>query len=297
MQSSRISLKPPPLEVDVNPDLIKGKEIIPELYSNVLICGKKKSGKTNVLYHMLRRILGKDSHLLCFGPTVNKDPMYKAIKKMAAAKGADPLFFTHFIDKDGTSLLDEIIEANGQAPEQTSRPILKPKPVEHKQERQLTELEQVKLIMGLPIGQPEPKPEEILEEIEEKEHKKAARKRKLVSKYVLVFDDLGKQMYSDVISDFMIQNRHHECKVFVLVQHIKFLNKAARAQLDYVLLFPGFSADKLISLHEDLDLPGDFDEFYRMYKQATSKKYNFLFIDTAQAKYKHNFDEVMNEDE
>jgi hypothetical protein len=60
---------------------IKGGKIITELYSNIFLCAKKNSGKTTIVAKLLRECSNKDTTIIVFSSTLDKDKSWKAIKK------------------------------------------------------------------------------------------------------------------------------------------------------------------------------------------------------------------------
>ena len=62
-----------------NPEDIKGYKMIPELYSNIYLCAKKNSGKTTVLFNILKNCINKFTHVYFFVSTLYRDDTYKKI--------------------------------------------------------------------------------------------------------------------------------------------------------------------------------------------------------------------------
>ena len=62
-------------------------------------------------------------------------------------------------------------------------------------------------------------------------------------------------------------------------------------QMGYVILFSKFSDEKLEELFRKLDLGIQFDQFKRIYKDATKKNFDFLFIDRPNNSFRKNFNE------
>jgi len=65
--------------------LVKGKELFEEPFANIFLCARKKSGKTTVLYNILKHCAGKNTKVICFASTVYKDAqwlrIYDVLKK------------------------------------------------------------------------------------------------------------------------------------------------------------------------------------------------------------------------
>src|SRR5271165_4224566 len=62
-----IKLKP------IDKKKIKGCNIFEEIYCNVFLCAKKKSGKTSTIFKILKSCASKHSNVLIFCSTVYKD--------------------------------------------------------------------------------------------------------------------------------------------------------------------------------------------------------------------------------
>jgi hypothetical protein len=91
-------------------ELIKGYDYIPLLYANIFLCAKKKSGKTNAIYHLVENLATTKTKVYIFCSTVHKDTTYKAIMKMLKKKNISFEANTSFFDKDGKkNLLKEIL--------------------------------------------------------------------------------------------------------------------------------------------------------------------------------------------
>ena len=54
-------------------------------------------------------------------------------------------------------------------------------------------------------------------------------------------------------------------------------------------MFGGYPEEKLEKLYDKLAISENFDVFQKLYKHATSEKYNFLYIDVRNNKYRKNF--------
>ena len=54
-------------------------------------------------------------------------------------------------------------------------------------------------------------------------------------------------------------------------------------------MFPALPLEKVESIQKELDLNIPKKKFYEMYEKATSEKYNFLFVDVRNGKYRKNF--------
>ena len=71
-------------EVDKRP--IKGEKLFSELYANIFICAKKFSGKTVVATKIIKDTCDKNTTVLVFCSTVDKDMNHKKIKQLCKNK-------------------------------------------------------------------------------------------------------------------------------------------------------------------------------------------------------------------
>ena len=295
----KVKLEVVKTEADYDPDRVLGKEMFPELYSNIYIAGRKKSGKTQLVYNILKKCANKATKVLIFSATVNKDATYKEILKMLDSKGIEHTEHEHFIDEDGVDLLSLFIEKakeeHGEEPEEEI-----PKPTS----RKYVPLEEARILFGneLPKAMIAKMMAEDKKEQEELEKRQAKKKKgkgkgkgKLSPEYILVFDDLGEDLRKKAVSQLLIKNRHYKCKTICLSQWITYLPPTAIRQLDYVLLFGGFNGEKLEDLHRKLDLSDSLEHFEKVYKNATAEKYRFLYISITDNSYRNGFNERLPE--
>ena len=70
----------------LNPDEIAGYNIIPLLYANIFVVGRKGSGKTNVTFKLIKKCTDKNTKVMVFCPTVNSDPNWIKITEWLEKK-------------------------------------------------------------------------------------------------------------------------------------------------------------------------------------------------------------------
>lgn len=297
-KSKPVKLKVVKTEADLDPARVVGKELFRDLYSNIYIAGKKKSGKTILLFNILDKCANKSTKVLIFASTVDKDPTYKAIIKMLKRKGISVETFDHFIDEDNNDLLADLVSKLKEEAKEEAR-VEEPVP---ETSRKYVPLEEARMLFGdeLPKAQIAKKEAEEAKRLEEEQAKEAEKKakklgkgkKKLAPEYILCFDDLGEDMRKKAVSQLLIKNRHFHLKTIILSQWLSYLTPRAIRQLDYAILFGGFPDDKLDDLHKKLDLSDSEEEFKAKYKAATEEKYSFLTIDIADMSYRKKFDSL-----
>ena len=79
-------VKPIPLP-SIDPKLVKGNKLFAEIYANVFIVAKKKSGKTCTVFKIIKECCNKDTKVVIFASTLNKDLSFKVIRKYLENKG------------------------------------------------------------------------------------------------------------------------------------------------------------------------------------------------------------------
>jgi KaiC/GvpD/RAD55 family RecA-like ATPase len=268
-----------------NPDDVLGGQMFLDPYSNVAIISKKKSGKTTLLYHILKKVCRKGTNVLIFSPTQNKDDTYKFIKEALDKKGCNVSSYSNFVE-DGENIINDLLnelgkeeEIEDELPRSKGRAPYDPSLEGRLKEPQGSFEEMVNFKMfGKGIN-----------DIEKQIEKKPSKPKKISADYVLVFDDLGKDMNCKTIAQLSKTLRHYKIRCFYLQQYLSDLSTDTRKQIDYALLFKSFNEEKLLSMYESLDLSIDFDEFVELYHYATKDPYNFLYVDVKQDKYRKNF--------
>jgi len=89
---------------------VRGAELCAEPYANIFLCGKKKSGKGCVIYHLLKHFVGKKTTVIIFCSTINKDKNYKVIPKWLEDNEIEHEMYDGLY-QDGVNKLQEIIDS------------------------------------------------------------------------------------------------------------------------------------------------------------------------------------------
>lgn len=250
---------------------VLGHDLFVEPYANIGILSKKKSGKTTVIFNILKKCAHKNTVVMLFGSTVFKDATYEKINDMLSNKGCHVARHNHFIE-DGVNLIDAFIDEASQkqddekdepeAPVRYGNGILKT--MTHEEIRRKNS-EKPK-----PLPKP-PKPKTIYPE------------------YILVFDDLSESLRHKSISSLVKINRHFKSKIILSSQRITDLHPQALGQCDYVLMFRSFNDEIIETVRKKLDLSITEEEFRNIYYTATEEPYNFLYIDVVREEFRKNF--------
>lgn len=252
--------------VDIIPDLIgsgqdkrpvKGGHIL-DLYSNVFLVAKKRSGKTCTIFKILKECAGRDTIVVLFVPTLYKDVGWKNIRKYLDMKNIEHIDFTSIKDENNVDQLDLIVKDLDEEAEEAERN--KDKPKEQRQRLLLDEEEPVK------------------------------RKPKYRSpEFIFVFDDISNELKSKSVVTLVKKYRHYLSTCIYSSQYLNDMDPQSRKQIDTWLVFKGQPIEKLETIYQNADLDISFDDFVKIYKLATKNPYSFLYINSEKGIFKRNF--------
>ena len=256
----------PIIQNKLHKDDVLGYDYFPTLYSNIYICSKRKSGKTTLIYNILKHCTDKKTNVVFFCSTIHRDATYKKILEMLEKKGVNTIVYDHFIDGKENVLTTMLNEMNNdlEAKETTK----KPKGNE---------------LVGWGYFDKE--------EVEEKKEIKEKKPKKLGCEYIFIFDDLGSDLRNASITQLCKVSRHYKAKLIFSSQYLHDMSNSAIKNLDVCLIFKSFNREKLLVLFEGLDLGCSFDQFVEMYKDATHEPFNFLYVDCREGTFRRNFNQ------
>ena len=239
-----------------------GSELFSEIYSNIYLCARKKSGKSTVIYNIIKRCCDINTQVYVFCSTSTKDTNWQGIRDYLDKKGIYSEFHYSIKSDDGKqNYLKELVDRLQTEESDSSG------------------------------SEPEPEEEKVLlfAEDEIKVTIKKRKPKKIAQKYIIIFDDISTELKDPNISHLLKTNRHYKSKVIISSQWLNDIPPMARRQIDVYLIFSGVNQDKLLELFNNSDLNINFDEFIKLYKMATSEKYSFFYVDASNCKYRINF--------
>ena len=108
---------PIPSALDKRP--VRGGSVCSEVYSNIFLCAKKKSGKTSCTFTIMKRCCDKRTHIIIFSSTLFKDENWLEIVAYFKSKGNPMELFTS-IYEDGEDQLAKIVNELGQEAKEES---------------------------------------------------------------------------------------------------------------------------------------------------------------------------------
>lgn len=308
----------------------KGCDMFPSTYPNIAMIAKKKSGKTNLLYHILKNCIDKTTKIHLFVSTAKRDATWKDIINYLEKQGNKVDVHLGIFDsmmkgkrKKKVNMLEKLIDSWGLPDKKNGKGKRKkknrmfggedPKVVDDRPQRlpnpfdrkitfsDLGENHIGNLLFSGMIGST-PK-DETLEVVTQKEPdkfsdpKQKGKGGKLVPERLIIFDDLSDQLNDPQVARLLKANRHYKAMTFTSTQYVNDIPPTARSQFDYVIAFKGHTPGKVETIRKMCDSNVDEDTFFNMYKEATSQPYSFLYANCRDNSFRVNFDEELDPSE
>ena len=266
---------PVPSSFDKRP--IKGYDVCEEIYANIFITSKKKTGKTSVVFEIMKNCSDKKTIIIVFCSTIYKDENWIEIRKYFERKGYDIRVYTSIFE-DGEDQLEKLIqELSQEAKEEEQEKHEEEETSEQKCNKIINKLSQ------LAFGDNE--------EEKEQKCKKSKKSKYRCCEYMIIFDDLSSELKSKSLLNLLKKNRHYKSKLIISSQWIHDLLPESRKQLDLFIIFKGFAEKKIYELYKDCDSSIPFETFYNMYQQATQRPHSFFYVDSRSDKCRSNFNQ------
>lgn len=250
---------------------IKGREIFPEIYSNIFFCARKKSGKTCAIAHIIDKCSTTETRVIAFVSTLHRDATWRAIQEMCQKQKIDFTGYTSIKDEESKiDILDTIVRSMEVE-------------LESKKEKEPPVSQRGR---GIILTE---------DDLEHTRSRKPRKPKENACKIIFVLDDLSGELLSASVTKLLKKNRHFKCKVIISSQYFNDISLQGRKQLDYVLLYSGLanSPDKLLDIYKNLDLAVEFDVFVSLYRFATDKQFCFLYVDVRNSLFRKNFTHVL----
>lgn len=252
---------------------VRGFDYFQNPYANISIISKKGGGKSTLIYNILRKCCSKKTVVKIFCSTINMDDTYKKLREMLEKKGVECTLQENFIDQDTKQdyILDFLKEQNALS--------------DPKDSESSDTLVVPKCNFGDTI-------------CSEEESKKERIDPLMTPKFIFIFDDLGSDLRHPSINKLLIKNRHYLLKTIISHHDITNLMPASIRNLNNVLILPAQSEDKIDQLAMTLGINFKKDTRKKkflndLYEFATSKPYNFLYIDRDTNEFRKNFNELI----
>jgi len=235
--------KPLPGTIEHTP---KGMGLFPFKYFVMYICSKRGSGKTVLIYNLIKKLATKRTRIIHVSSTIDKDEMNQ--RMVAEFQEKYPFYETMMsmdeIDFDTAFKLEDD-EPDEDEDTDSSLPLSK--------------------ISNLLFEKP-PRPGKIKKPITPLDN-------------LLILDDISPELQSKDLARFVKVNRHHRTRIIISSQYLNDLSKTVRSQVDYAIVFKGMEDRKMKELRRGLDLGISDEELLEKYKKMTEKPYSFMTID------------------
>lgn len=238
----------------INNTEVIGKEIFHHPYNNIFISAYKNSGKSILIYNLLKYI-DKRTKVYFFVPTFDKDSVYQSMTEYLDKRDiAYEAFDT--IQNNLTNVIDNLQVLDDESPTTRENDNAYQLITFVSQEEKLT-------VMRKPKG--------------------------VCAKYLFIFDDISNDLKLGELATFLKKNRHYKARVIISSQFIYDLPPHARSQIDNFILFPGIDSKRLEILYNSMDCSIPLETFLLYYKNGTAERYNFLYYDKQLCQFRKNF--------
>jgi hypothetical protein len=264
---------------------VLGEKLFSIVNSNTFFCAKRGSGKTSVIYKAIDKCANMDTKVIAISGSMNNDKSWLAIQRLCEKKKISLTTYTSIWDDEGDNVLE--ILTNKLKALIEGKETLDSESGEEEEEEGEETMEGPQFgppggidMFGMPTGK-------------SKNGKPKKRRSKYQSPaWLLILDDIPNELKNSYVTAAMKLFRHWG-KIIISSQSVNDLSKSGRNQLDYVILFRGMPVEKLEEIWRACALPITMDQFEAMYNFATSEKYQFLYVDTANNEYRKNFSEMI----
>ena len=160
---------------------VKGADMFPEIYCNVFLCARKKSGKSTVVYNIVKNCASPDTTVIVFASTVNKDDTYYTIRRYCEVKHIPFIGYASLKDESGNRIEALVKTLEADAEEQIAK------------EKEESDDEDNSCVL-------------IDSDSEDEPRKRRSKYR--VPEYILVFDDLSNELRDPWLRKLVKENRH-----------------------------------------------------------------------------------------
>jgi hypothetical protein len=280
------------------------KEMFNDCYSNVFIVARKKSGKSTLISNMIKKIVGRDTHVIIFCSTIHKDAVWGSIKdwlKKNQIKHTSFLGITEgkvdhlkqFMSSLEQESLEKELDEDEDEDDLKNEDVKKPKKYfsDDEQDEEDEEFEDM------------PEEEDENEDFRSVPYSKIKFVKKQTSvrrkepfqtpEYLLILDDISNELKNPTLEAWYKRSRHYKAFTISSTQYINDVRPASLRQQDAVLCFKGLDLPKLKKLYTDADITNiPFETFCDMYHNATETPYSFFYIGVRNDQFRKNFDKL-----
>lgn len=246
----------------------KGQDLFDVRWFVMGIIGKRKSGKTSLIYTLLKAFSRRNTKVIFFVPTFWKDASYEQIRQFCESKNIGFSNFGSIVDEgvNNLSIMMKIFEDTPPEGENKEQP-----------------LDVSKHLSITPISSDPADREARPEDFE----------------YIFVFDDISTELRDKALQKLVKNSRHYKAKIIISSQGATDAHPNLYSQLDYLCLFKNLNTDSLKHIFDKIEPNIDYDEFVKLYFQITETKddrglNSFMLIDRSRNEIRKNLDKVVH---
>lgn len=265
---NNVKVEIPPLKT--NTKRFKGDDLFDIQYFCMTLLGKRKSGKTSLIYTLLKKFVTKNTIVLFFVPTFHKDKTYEPIRNFLDKNKISYDSYSS-VEEDGVNILETFMEVNSGFKDKS-----------RKDEQAEDSHPLIENACKFHCD-------------EEGKDKKKRKREEEPPEYFLVFDDMSGFLRKPSVLKLIKNSRHFRTKIVLSTQGVSDVHPHVFGQMDYIAVFKNFNEDSLDFLYEKLQLGISLEEFKEIYHYVTSMKFGdnyncFLLINLPEEKFFVNLD-------
>ncbi len=291
-----------------------GSEIFDYRWFNLYICAKRRSGKTVLIYNLLKKFVRPNTIVLFFVSTFYSDANYEAMRDFLDKKNIPYEPHTSIRDERGTDQVRAFVRAlQEEKREEQIRKDLK------KQKKNasdvITHWDTVDPEHTVIFDKPESKNIELPGNPNDPwkdEHdllqqgllftsmdnplqppNKRKKKPREEPEYIIIFDDLGDELRTTSLVELMKRSRHFRCKIIISSQNLFDLPSQGINQLTYAAIFRHMPLDKVEKIREKLTLDISPEKMQEVYLKYTQKPYDFILLDVLKDQIRYKLKQVV----
>lgn len=304
-------VKPMKTSADVDTRPVKGGALFPEVYGQVCLVAKKKSGKSVCIQNIVKECASKTTKIIAFVATLTRDQAWKDLKRWCKKHSIDFEGYTSIFSQgeNGRKVnllrtwMDTLQELNEGEDDEPSSEVSEEEEIEVAGDQIIRKRKHKNY-----FGDDSPSEEE--ESVSEDElfgeraltkdelklfNAKLNEERKIRAPfqspdYILIFDDLAHELKDPSIVSLHMKNRHFRCMTIQSFQHINCMLPSQLKNMDYFIFFKSLTDDKLQKIKNDGDLSIELPVLKTLYDHATAEPFSFLYIDNRNDRYRKKFD-------
>jgi hypothetical protein len=260
----------------------KGKNIFRDRYFVLGILGKRRSGKSTLIYNIIKNCVSKNTIVFFYVGTFHKDKSYEEIRNYLDEKGIVYHSYNDIEEREDGILVDNLkvfMEMNLSKTDEN--------------EEDGEDEEKPKLTSNTACKFDEIK-SETSPSVRGDPHF-VRKKKQPEPEYLLIFDDLSTSLKKNTLLKAVKNSRHLKSKFIISTQSVVDISPQLYQQMDYLAVFKNFNEDNLEKIYERVEPPlpiNSLQEFIDLYHRVTNTINNstgypyFLLIDRSENSYR-----------